>query len=139
MSETAAHQVVERFLAALNDSDTDAMMALLSEDVAFDTREGEREIGKEKFDWHLGLSTRHFRERYDDIAVMVAPGGIRAAAEFTVSGTYLATKEGFPEASGQTYRIAGGMFFEIDDGLITRLTTYLNMSAWRAALGRPAS
>lgn len=134
MSEATAHDVVERFLAAINDHDTDTMMALLSEDVAFDPREGGREIGKEKVHWYIGLFNRHFREHYTDIAIMTAPDGVRAAAEFTISGTYLVTKEGFPEASEQTYRISSGMFFEIDDGVITRLTTYLDRDAWRAAL-----
>lgn len=126
--------LVEQFLAALNAGNVDAALALVSDDVAHDPREGGREIGKEKLHWYLGLSARHFREQLTDIAIMTAPGGVRAAAEFTLAGTYLATKEGLPSARGQSYRVPGAMFFEIDDGLITRLTTYLDMAAWRAVL-----
>jgi steroid delta-isomerase-like uncharacterized protein len=134
MSEAASQDLVERFLAALNGNDMDAALALLSIDVAFDTREGTREIGRDKVHWHLGLFHRHFREQYEDIAVMVAPGGVRAAAEFTISGKYLSSKDGFPEATGQNYQIPAGMFFEIDDDQITRVTTYVDTTTWRAAL-----
>lgn len=134
MSDPQVQTLVEQFLAALNASNIDAALALVSDDIAHDPREGGREIGKDKFHWHMGLSVRHFREQLTDIAVMTAPGGVRAAAEFTLAGTYLITKEGFPSARGQTYRIPSGMFFEIDDGLITRLTTYVDMAAWRSAL-----
>lgn len=134
MSETSSQTIIERFFAALNDSDMDALLALLSEDVALDTRSGSREIGKEQFHWTVSEAKRHFRERYTDVTIMLAPGGVRAAAEFTLSGTYLSTKDGLPEASGQSYSVPAGMFFEIDDGFITRVTMYLNAERWRAAL-----
>jgi steroid delta-isomerase-like uncharacterized protein len=63
---------------------------------------------------------------------MVAEGGGRAAAEFTVRGTYLATAEGLPEAKGQTYTLPAGIFFDIDDGRISRVTTYYNLEDWIA-------
>lgn len=134
MSETASQDLIERFLAALNGHDMDAALALLSLDVAFDTREGTREIGREKVHWYFGMFHRHFREQYENIAVMVAPGGVRAAAEVTINGKYLSGKEGFPEATGQRYQIPAGMFFEIDEGTISRVTTYVDMAAWRDAL-----
>ena len=135
MSDTRAQTLIEQFLTALNSSNIDAALAMVSDDIAYDPREGGREIGKDKFHWSLGLSARHFREQLTDIAVMTAPGGVRDAAEFTFAGTYLITKEGFAKAHDQTYSIPGGMFFEIDDGLITRLTTYVDMAAWKSALG----
>ncbi len=130
MSETETRQVVERYLAAFNAGDAEGMLACLSEDVAHDINEGGREIGKDKFRWFLGMMARHYREELGDIAIMVAPGGTRAAAEFTVRGTYLATAEGLPAANGQRYSLPAGIFFEVDDGLITRVTTYYNLAAW---------
>jgi GNAT superfamily N-acetyltransferase len=53
---------------------------------------------------------RCYRERLSDIVVMASPDGTRAAAEFTVNGTYLATDEGLPEARGQTYVLPAGGF-----------------------------
>ena len=54
----------------------------------------------------------------------------RAAAEFNVAGTYLETDEGLPPASGQRYRLPAGTFFAVDGGLITRITTYYNLTDW---------
>jgi steroid delta-isomerase-like uncharacterized protein len=76
------------------------------------------------------MMARHYREELSDITIRVAPGGARAAAEFTVRGTYLATAEGLPEANGQRYTLPAGIFFDVDDGLISRVTTYYNLNAW---------
>lgn len=136
MSDTESARLVERFISAFNDKDTEAMQALLADDVVHDPREGTREIGKETFHWHVGQVARHFHEQWTDVAIMTAPGGVRAAAEFTLAGSYHATRDDLPAANGQSYRVPAGMFFEIDDGLITRLTTYVDMAAWRAALNK---
>jgi len=135
MSDNATHAIIERFFAALNASDMDAALTLLSEDVVLDTRDGAREIGKERFHWGMSQLNRHFDESYRDIAIMTEAGGVRAAAEVTLSGTYLSTLDSLPEASGQSYSVPAGLFFEIDDGLITRVTTYLNLERFRQALG----
>ncbi|MDZ5698121.1 ketosteroid isomerase-related protein [Chelativorans sp. M5D2P16] len=134
MSETRTRQLIERYLDAFNRSDHEAMLACLSEDVARDKSGGGREIGKEKFRWFLGLSARHFREELSDVAIMTAPGGVRAAAEFTLHGTYRSTLEGLPEARGQRYSLPAGMFFEVDDGLISRLTFHLDRAAREAQI-----
>jgi steroid delta-isomerase-like uncharacterized protein len=67
---------------------------------------------------------------------MAGQGGGRAAAEFTVHGTYLATAEGLPEAKGQRYSLPAGIFFEVDDGLISRVTTYYNLAEWTAQVAK---
>ena len=130
MSETETRELIERYLAAFNMADAEGMLVCLSEDVAHDINEGGREIGKDRFRVFLGMMARHYREELSDIAIMVAPGGARAAAEFTVRGTYLATAEGLPEANGQRYTLPAGIFFDVDDGLISRVTTYYNLAAW---------
>ncbi|WP_265517135.1 ketosteroid isomerase-related protein [Nitratireductor luteus] len=136
MSETETRDLVENYLAAFNAGDHEHMLSLLSEDVVHDINEGGREIGKEKFRWFLGLMSRHYRETLSDIAVMTAPGGVRAAAEYTVRGTYLTTAEGLPEASGQSYTLPGGIFFEIDDGLISRVTAYRSLENWKRQIAK---
>ena len=132
MSEAETLKLVERYIAAFNAGDNDGMLACLSEDVAHDINQGGREIGKDKFRWFLGMMDRHYREELADVVVMVGQGGSRAAAEFTVRGTYLATAEGLPEANGQTYSLPAGIFFEIDDNKISRVTTYYNLADWIA-------
>lgn len=136
MSEAETRRLVERYLEAFNAADNEAMLALLSDDVAHDINQGGREIGVEKFRWFLGMMARHYREELSDIAIMVGEGGVRAAAEFTVRGTYLATAEGLPEANGQTYSLPAGIFFEVDDGRISRVTTYYNLTDWIAQVSK---
>lgn len=132
MSEADTIALVRRYIDAFNAGDRDAMLACLSDDVAHDINQGERQIGKDKFRWFLGMMDRHYRERLEDVVVMAGQGGGRAAAEFTVHGTYLSTAEGLPEANGQTYALPAGIFFEVDDGLISRITTYYNLADWTA-------
>ena len=130
MSESETQKLVETYLAAFNQADAPGMLACLSEDVAHDINEGGREIGKDAFRQFLAMMARHYREELSDIAIMVAPGGTRAAAEFTVRGTYLASADGLPEANGQRYTLPAGIFFDIDDNKISRVTTYYNLESW---------
>ena len=121
MTASRSRALVKSFLDALNAADHDAALAMLGEDVVHDTHDG-RKIGKDEFRWFLGMASRNFRETISDVAIMVDEGGGRAAAEFTARGVYLSTVEGLPAADGQSYALREGMFFEIDDGLITRVT-----------------
>ncbi|MCB1382889.1 MAG: nuclear transport factor 2 family protein [Notoacmeibacter sp.] len=132
MSPAETRTLVSDYLAAFNAKDSDAMLALLSDDVIHDINQGAREIGKEKFRWFNAMMGRHYDEELGDIEIMVNGSGSRAAAEFTVRGTYLASAEGFPPANGQTYSLPAGIFFEIDDGLISRVTTAYNLNDWVA-------
>lgn len=132
MSEADTKALISRYLDAFNASDWDAMLACLSDDVVHDINQGGREIGKEQFKWFNAEMARHYDERLSDIAIMVAEGGVRAAAEFTVRGTYKVTAEGLPKANGQTYTLPAGIFFEVDDGRISRVTTYYNLADWKS-------
>lgn len=136
MSEAQTRTLIRTYIDAFNAGDQEEMLSLLSEDVAHDINQGGREIGVDKFRWFLGMMARHYREELSDVAIMVAEGGGRAAAEFTVRGTYLATAEGLPEANGQTYSLPAGIFFDIDDGRISRVTTYYNLQDWIAQVSR---
>lgn len=136
MSQTDTLTLIRRYVEAFNAGDRDGMLACLSDDVAHDINQGGREIGKDRFRWFLGMMDKHYRETLADVAIMVAEGGGRAAAEFTVHGTYLATAEGLPAATGQTYALPAGIFFEVDDGLISRVTTYYNLNDWIALVSK---
>lgn len=132
MPQEATEKLIRSYLDAFNASDNEAMLALLSEDVVHDINQGGREIGREKFRWFNAMMSEHYSETLGDIAVMVSADGTRAAAEFTVHGTYLKTADGLPKANGQRYSLPAGIFFEVDDGLIARVTTYYNLSDWIA-------
>jgi steroid delta-isomerase-like uncharacterized protein len=70
-----------------------------------------------------------------DLVLMASDDGTRGAAEFTVHGEYLATDEGLPEASGQTYELPAGAFLAMAGGRITRVTVYYNLADWTAQVG----
>jgi steroid delta-isomerase-like uncharacterized protein len=81
---------------------------------------------------------RCYQEQLENIVVMASDDGSRAAAEFLVKGTYKATDSGLPPATGQTYALAAGTFFEIAEGKITRVTTYYNLQDWIAQISKAA-
>ncbi|RYY35481.1 MAG: isopropylmalate/homocitrate/citramalate synthase [Sphingomonadales bacterium] len=127
--------LIERYYAAFNAGDTDAMLACLTEDVAHDINQGGRQSGKAAFRDFLAHMDRCYRERLADIVAMTAPDGTRAAAEFVVHGAYLATDAGLPPARGQTYVLPAGGFFEIRDGAIARVSVHYNLADWIAQVG----
>jgi steroid delta-isomerase-like uncharacterized protein len=124
--------VIGAYYDAFNRGDREGMLALLTEDVAHDVNQGGCETGKDAFRRFLAHMDRCYREELSDIVVMVNADGSRAAAEFVVSGIYLATDEGLPPARGQTYRLPAGTFFALRHGRIARVTTYYNLKDWVA-------
>jgi steroid delta-isomerase-like uncharacterized protein len=127
-SQTRA--LIERYYAAFNCGDAAGMLDCLTEDVAHDINQGERQSGKGAFAAFLAHMDRCYRERLSDIVIMVDQTGTRAAAEFVVHGEYLATDAGLPEAQGQTYVLPAGAFFAIADGRIARVSVYYNLADW---------
>lgn len=127
--------IIHRYYQAFNAGDREAFLGLLAEDVVHDINQGAREVGREAFASFMAHMDRCYREEITDLEVMVNERGTRAAAEFTVLGTYIATDEGLPEASGQTYRLPAGAFFEIADARITRVSNYYNLNDWLAQVG----
>ena len=124
--------IVETYFKAFNAGDTDAMLDCLTEDVAHHVNEGKIRSGKALFKEFNDHMTRCYKEELTDMVIFEGASGTRAAAEFIVNGTYLATDSGLPEAKGQTYRLPGGSFFDIRDGKIARVTTYYNLADWIA-------
>ena len=122
--------VIQRYFDAFNAGDTAGMLDCLSDDIAHHVNEGEVRVGRETFAAFCDHMSRCYRETLSDIVVFEADGGRRGAAEYVVNGTYLATDAGLPEAHGQTYRLPAGSFFDLRDGLITRVTTYYNLADW---------
>lgn len=126
--------IVTAYYSAFNASDTDAMLALVADDVRHDVNQGAPRHGKALFADFNAHMTRCYRERLTDMLIFVE--GERAAAEFIVGGTYLATDDGLPEATGQTYRLHAGAFLSVNgDGLIDRITTYYNLNDWLKQVG----
>lgn len=132
MTEAATRALIARYYDAFNAGDIDGMLDCLSDDVAHHVNEGKIRLGKAMFADFCAHMARCYREELTDLVIFAAEGGSRAAAEFTVNGTYLQTDSGLPPARGQTYRLAGGAFMEVRAGRITRITTYYNLADWLA-------
>ncbi len=126
----ATRALIGRYYDAFNKGDAEGMLACLAEDVAHDVNQGARREGKAMFRAFLQHMNRCYRETLRDVVILTEPSGARAAAEFMVHGAYLASDEGLPPAKGQTYVLPGGAFFSVENGLITRVTTYYNLEDW---------
>lgn len=124
--------LIRSYYEAFNKKDWEGFFALLNEDVVHDLNQGKREVGKPAFRSFMDRMNRCYGENLTDIVVMTSPDGKRAAAEFVVNGTYLGTDDGLPEANGQTYKLPGGAFFEVENGKVKRITNYYNMQDWLA-------
>jgi len=134
-----ATELVLSYYAAFNRGDWEAMLALLTDDVAHDLNQGARETGREAFAAFLGRMNARYREQLRDVIVLASLDGNRAAAEYVVHGEYLSTDEGLPEARGQRYVLPGGAFFDIRDDRIARVSNYYNLQDWIAQVsGKPA-
>jgi steroid delta-isomerase-like uncharacterized protein len=129
---TNTEKLIRDYYTAFNRGDWPAMLARLTDDVMHDVNQSRRENGRTAFSAFLGRMETCYRERLEDIVVMVSADGRRAAAEYVVHGLYLAADAGLPEARGQRYVLPGGAFFEIRDGVIARVTNYYNLEDWLA-------
>lgn len=121
---------IARYYAAFNAADAAGMLACVTDDIEHRVNEGAIRHGRAlfaEFCAHMGVS---YREELRDMVIFTNPEGTRGAAEFTVHGTYLATDPGLPEARGQTYVLPAGAFFDLRDGLISRVTTFYNLNDW---------
>lgn len=128
-------ELVLNYYAAFNRGDWDGMLALLSDDVVHDLNQGARETGREAFAAFLARMNASYREQLRDVVVLASLDGNRAAAEYIVHGQYHSTDEGLPPASGQTYVLPGGAFFEIRGDRIARVTNYYNLQDWLRQVG----
>jgi steroid delta-isomerase-like uncharacterized protein len=135
MTVTDTTQLIHRYYAAFNARNWESFFALLTEDVVHDLNQGARETGKAAFRAFIDRMNASYSEQIVDIAISVHAEAKRAAAEYVVVGTYLKTDEGLPPATGQTYRLPGGAFFEIRDGLVSRVTNYYNLQDWLKQVG----
>lgn len=127
---SAPIDLIQRYYAAFNAKEWEAMAACVSETIDHFVNEGGKRGGRIAFADFLAHMDDCYDENLTDIAVMVSPDGTRAAAEFIVNGIYKKTDPGLPEARGQSYRLPAGAFFDVKNGEIARVTTYYNLNEW---------
>lgn len=122
--------LIQRYYDTFNSGDREALLGLLAEDVVHEINEGTPEIGLDRFRAFLARMDRSYEEQVEQLVVFTSDHPNRAAAEFFIRGKYIATDEGLPAATGQSYRLRVGAFFEAKDGRITRITNHYNLAAW---------
>jgi steroid delta-isomerase-like uncharacterized protein len=130
MNQASTLELLRRYYAAFNAGDRESFFSLLAEDVVHDVNQGGSETGATAFRSFMERMDRCYREQIEDLMLMADASGERAAAEFMVRGEYLATDEGLPPATGQTYLLRAGAFFSLRDNRITRVTMYYNLQEW---------
>ena len=135
MSRADTLALLARYYEAFNAGNGEGMLACLTDDVAHDINQGDRQSGKDAFRTFLAHMERCYKEHLTDIVLMANEDGSRGSAEFIVNGEYLVTDEGLPEAAGQTYELPAGTFFEVRDGLISRVSVYYNLADWIRQVG----
>lgn len=122
--------LIQAYYNFFNSRDWEGMLSLLDENVQHDENQGTVHNGKEKFREFLLHMEECYSESLENLKIMTDITGKNAACKFWVNGKYLKTDRGLPEATGQTYRLEAGTFFEISNHRITRVTTYYNLNEW---------
>ncbi len=133
--QTAAETLIRTYYATFNAGDREAMLALLTDDVVHDINQGGAEIGRDTFRAFLQRMDRSYAEQVEQLVVFANADGTRAAAEFYIRGQYLATDEGLPPATGQSYWLRVGAFFDLRTGRVARVTNYYNLQDWLRQVG----
>ena len=125
-------KLLQLYYSTFNGGDREAFLDLLDVDIVHDINQGGGEYGLEAFLVFLQRMDRCYCEQVEDLVVMANEDGTRGSAEFFIRGQYAATDEGLPLATGQTYHLRVGAFFDIKDGKVTRITNYYNLQDWIA-------
>lgn len=122
--------LIKQYYDAFNQQDMKTFLSCLSGNVIHDINQGGCQNGKDAFSKFMDHMNQCYKEIATDLVIMVNEDGSRAAAEFIIEGTYLATDNGLPEAKQQHYRLPVGAFFSIENNKISRVTNYYNMQDW---------
>lgn len=134
--QKAAEALLHDYYAVFNSGNREAMLALLTEDVVHDINQGGTETGRAAFQaFFLADGPLLWVEQVEELVVFASADGSRGAAEFYISGTYLSADEGLPPATGQTYRLRVGAFFDLREGKVARVTNYYNLQDWLTQVG----
>jgi len=126
----SAIEILKTYFDAFNSGDLETLESLLHDDVEHHVNQGPIRPGKARFQEFNRHMSACYREELTDLVLFSNEDGTRAAAEFTVNGTYLKTDEGLPPAKGQRYVLPAGIFFTLKDRKIIRVATHYNLEDW---------
>lgn len=124
-------KIIHDYYSAFNRRDWNGMLSLMDSKVQHDISQGATEVGKEAFAKFLNVMDEHYSEKVVDLCVFQnLDEPTRFAAEFFIEGTYKKTQKSLPVARNQFYKIRVGAFFEVKNGVITRVSNHYNLPNW---------
>jgi steroid delta-isomerase-like uncharacterized protein len=123
-------EIVKKYYTAFNEKNWAGMLALLDTNVRHEPNQGDPRIGIAHYEAFLIIMQEAYEETLTDLVFMINDTGNRVAVEFTVNGIYKQSQTGLPPAHGQVYVLSAGAFLEVQQGKITRVTTYYNLPLW---------
>jgi steroid delta-isomerase-like uncharacterized protein len=129
-ASTDSAELVQLYYETFNRGDREALLRLLHPSIVHEINQGATESGIDAFRAFLKRMDHSYVEQVEDLVVLTHPNGSRAAAEFFIRGRYLTTDKDLPPATGQTYHLRVGAFFDILEGRIARVTNYYNLTDW---------
>ncbi len=129
-------QRITRYLDFCYAGDTETLLAMLADDVVFDSFLGDRVIGHDNYRMARADIVHMFSPECTDRVIMSAQDATRGSAEITLRGTYRVATSGLPPATGQRFSVSAGLFFEFDGPLISRITEYANLADLARQLSR---
>ncbi len=125
-----AIDVVKEYYQHFNNQNWPGMLSLLDSNIRHETNQGDVRVGLELFKEFQAHMDKCYEENLTEMVFMDEPSGTRVSVEFVVNGIYKGTDEGLPEAKGQKYVLPAGAFLAVENGKITRVTTYYNLPLW---------
>ena len=130
MNKMTDLQTVKAYYDAFNSRNWDEMLFLVDENIQHEPNQGKPRIGKALFTDFMKQMDESYSETLKDIVLFSSETPGRIAAEFVVHGTYKKGEEGLPPAHGQVYVLPAAAFLEVQNGKISRVTTYYNLELW---------
>jgi steroid delta-isomerase-like uncharacterized protein len=122
--------IVKQYYQYFNQQNWEGMLSLLSDDIRHEVNQGEPRIGKALYRSFLQHMDECYQEQLEEMVFLSEPSHSRVACEFVVNGVYKKTDGDFIEAKGQKYVLPAGAFLALENGKITRVTTYYNLTLW---------
>ena len=123
-------ETVKAYYDAFNSRNWTEMLSLVDEHIIHEPNQGKPRVGKALFTDFMQHMDASYAEILKDIVLFSSMTEGRIAAEFVVHGTYKKAEEGLPPAHRQSYVLPAAAFLEVNNGKITRVTTYYNLELW---------
>ncbi len=106
------------------------MLSLLHPDIRHEANQGDVRIGLAQFEAFLEKMDECYDETLTELVFFTSADPTRIAVEFVVNGVYKKNDDGLPPAQNQAYVLPAGAFLTVENGKITRVTTYYNLTLW---------